>query len=167
FTFLVLLALILLMVAIGLLLPKAHVATRRASFHQRPEDVWKAITDIDAMPSWREDVKSVQRLPDRNGLPAWIEKNGSDSLPLQTVTCQPPQRLVVRIADPSLPYGGTWTYELASSPVGAVLRITENGEVKNPLFRFLSRFVFGHTAKMETYLKGLAKKFGEPPQVTE
>jgi hypothetical protein len=29
--------------------------------------------------------------------------------------------------------------------------------VKDPLFRFLSRFVFGHTSTMETYLDALAR----------
>jgi hypothetical protein len=72
--------------------------------------------------------------------------------------------LVVRIADPKLPFGGTWTYEIAPIPKGSSLRIREDGEVYNPLFRFLSRFVFGHSATIDAYLKSLAKKFGEPPQ---
>ncbi len=30
-----------------------------------------------------------------------------------------------------------------------MLTVTENGEVDNPLFRFLSRYVFGHTGTMD------------------
>jgi hypothetical protein len=30
-------------------------------------------------------------------------------------------------------------------------------------FRFLARFVFGHTATMERYLRDLAQTCGEPP----
>jgi len=33
--------------------------------------------------------------------------------------------------------------------------------VPNVLFRFMSRFVFGHTATMDTYLQALGRKFNE------
>jgi hypothetical protein len=41
------------------------------------------------------------------------------------------------------------------------VRITENGEVGNPVFRFMARFVFGYTATIDTYLIALGQKFGE------
>jgi uncharacterized protein YndB with AHSA1/START domain len=163
--FTVLAAILILIVLIGWLLPKAHTVTREARFHQPPEAIWKAITDIDAMPAWRQGLKSVKHLPDQNGLPAWVETLDSGTIPLATVASQPPAMLVVRIADPKLPFGGTWTYEITPIATGSSLRIREDGEVYNPLFRFLSRFVFGQSAAIETYLKSLAKKFGEPPQV--
>jgi len=147
---------------IGYLLPKEHTVTREAGFHQPPEVVWKTITDIDAMPSWRQGLKSVKHLPDRNGLPAWVETLDSGIIPLETLTSQPPSRLVVRIADPKLPFGGTWTYEITPLSSGSSLRIREDGEIYNPLFRFLARFFFGYTGTIDAYLKSMAKKFGEP-----
>lgn len=78
-----------------------------------------------------------------------------------------PQKLVTRIANPKLPFGGTWTFEIAPAAEGATLRITERGYVTNPFFRFMSRFVFRHTSTMEIYLKSLAKKFGEEPRIGE
>jgi hypothetical protein len=45
------------------------------------------------------------------------------------------------------------------------LTIVERGKVRNPIFRFLSRFVFGHTATIESYLSSLAKSFGEEPVI--
>jgi hypothetical protein len=41
---------------------------------------------------------------------------------------------------------------------GTLVRITEHGEVYNPLFRVLSRFVFGHTSTMEQFLRNLERK---------
>ena len=160
-------ALLLLVTLIGWLLPKEHVVTRAARFHQKPEAIWKAVTDVDAMPAWREGLKGVKRLPDVNGLPAWIEQTSAGDIALEIAESNPPRRMVSRIADPKLPFGGTWAYEIAPTAEGATLRITENGYVTNPLFRFLSRFVFGHAATMETYLKSLAKKFGEEPHIGE
>jgi len=41
---------------------------------------------------------------------------------------------------------------------GTRVRITEHGEVYNPVFRVLSRFVFGHTATLEEFLGNLERK---------
>ena len=69
--------------------------------------------------------------------------------------------MVTRIVDLDLGYSGTWTYTLTKEAAGTRVQITEAGEVSNILFRFLSRFVFGHTGTMEKYLTALGKKFGE------
>jgi hypothetical protein len=155
---------LILITLIGYLLPKEHSVTREARFRQTPDVIWKTITDIDAMPSWRQGLKSIKRLPDRNGLPAWVETLDSGVIPLETLASQPPSKLVVRIADPKLPFGGTWTYEIAPLPSGTSLRVHEDGEIYNPLFRFLARFVFGYTGTIDAYLKSMAKKFGEQRQ---
>jgi hypothetical protein len=163
----VLVGLLLLITVIGWLLPRDHVATRIGSYRQKPAAIWAAITDVEAMPSWREGLKSVQRLPDRDGLPAHIEVTSSGTIPMETIEMAPPQKLVTRIADPKLPFGGTWTFEIVPTADGATLRITERGYVTNPIFRFMSRFVMGQASTMESYLKSLAKKFGEEPRIGE
>jgi hypothetical protein len=165
--FVALAGLLILVALIGWLLPKDHVATRLGRYRQPPEAIWKAITDVDAMPSWREGLKSVKHLPDKNGLPAHLEVTTMGEIPMETVEMAPPGKLVARIADPKLPFGGTWTFEIMPTGEGSTLRITENGFVTNPVFRFLSRFVFGYTGTIETYLKSLAKKFGETPRIEE
>jgi hypothetical protein len=45
--------------------------------------------------------------------------------------------------------------------------ITEIGKVSNPFFRFVSKYIIGHTTFMERYLTGLAGKFGEQAQFTK
>ena len=157
----ILVGLVALMWIIGSLLPKEHVASRMARYQQPPEKIWEAITNAEAMPAWRKDVKSVKRLPDQDGKPAWVETLGMGEMPLQVIVWEPPRKLVMRIADPKLPFGGTWTYEIAPADGGTTLRITENGEVYPALFRFMSRFIFGYTATIESYLKALGTKFGE------
>jgi hypothetical protein len=157
----VLVLLIVAVLAIGAMLPKDHVATRMARYNQSPEKIWEAITDASAMPAWRSGLKSVERLPDRDGKPAWIEKSDMGDMPLEVTEWHPPQHLVTRIADPNLPFGGTWTFEIAPDGAGATLRITERGEIYNVFFRFMARFVFGYSSTIETYLRDLGRKFGE------
>ena len=153
--------LVALMWIVGSLLPKEHVATRMAQYRQPPEKIWEALTNIEEMSKWRSELKSIQRLADVEGKAAWVETSSFGEMPLVVIESAPPRRLVAKINDPKLPFGGTWTYEITPVAGGATLRITENGEVYPALFRFLSRFIFGYTATMETYLKNLGTKFGE------
>ena len=79
----------------------------------------------------------------------------------------PPKHLVTRILDENLPYGGRWEFDIA--PEGqndSRVTITERGWVSNPLFRFVSRFVVGHTSSLEAYLRALGKHFGTEPTPT-
>jgi uncharacterized protein YndB with AHSA1/START domain len=151
----------ILLAAAGSLLPKEHSATRRATYRRPAADVWDAITDIEKFPTWRKDLSSVERLPDRDGRPVWREKGKHGTMTLEQIEARPPSRLVGRIADKNLPFGGTWTYELNEAAGSTMLAITEDGEVYNPVFRFLARFVFGYASTMEKYLKDLGSKFGE------
>jgi hypothetical protein len=74
----------------------------------------------------------------------------------------PDRMLVGRIANTDLPFGGAWTYELTPAGEGlTTLRITEDGEVYNPIFRFVSRFVMGHEATMKQYLGAVGTRFAE------
>jgi len=152
---------------IGWLLPREHVATRMGRYRQKPEAIWEAITNVEAMPGWREGLKSVQKLPERNGLPTHVEVTTSGTIPMETVEMDAPRKLVSRIAGEQLPFGGTWTFEIEPTEEGATLRITERGWISNPFFRFMSKFVFGQTSTMNAYLRSLAKKFGEEPRIQE
>lgn len=89
---------------------------------------------------------------------AAVEKLTSENkqVPFDVVERDEPVKLVTRIR-PGQSFGGTWTYELAAD---GTLTITERGEVYNPLFRFLSKYAFGHTAGLEAYLQQLSARLG-------
>jgi uncharacterized protein YndB with AHSA1/START domain len=149
-------------VIVGLLLPRGHFASRSATFGVSPERIWQAITDVEAFPSWRAGVKSVKTLPDRQGQKAWIEETSTGPIPLVVERSEAPRLLVVRIADANLPFGGTWTYQIAPAGTRSTLTITENGEIYNPLFRFVTRFVSGYEATLASYLSSLEKRLARP-----
>lgn len=154
--------LIALVAAIGAFVPRTHVATRSMRLAQPPDSVWSALTDFERHPSWRTSLKAIERAPDREGHPVWVETDARNGrLPIEYVEMVPPTRLVGRIADSDLPFGGTWTYEVEPADGGIRVRITERGEISNVFFRFMARFVFGYTATMEAYLRALAGRFGE------
>jgi uncharacterized protein YndB with AHSA1/START domain len=161
-----LVALVLIVVAVGAMLPVKHRASRQVKLHQPPEKVFAVINDPASFPSWRGKAKGskemkVEILPDQGGHRMFRE-NGSDGTILyEVMSVEPNRRLVTRIADPSLPFGGSWTYEVQPDGDSTTLRITEDGEVYNPLFRFVSRFILGHHATIDQYLRDVGKRFGE------
>jgi uncharacterized protein YndB with AHSA1/START domain len=157
---LVLGGLVAVIAAVGAALPVQHTATRSATFKAAPQQVWDVIS---GPPNWRPEVTRYEELPARDGHRVWIEYGKADSkMTYEVVESDPPQKLVTRIADPHLPFGGTWTYEITPSAGGSTLAITENGEVYNPIFRFMSRYVMGYTATMDRYLQALQEKLSSP-----
>ncbi len=146
---------------VGMTLPQNHTVSRSARFAASPDSIWSTIVDVESYPEWRPGVDRVVRLNPSNGRLAWREITGGDRLSFEAQTQEAPARLVTRITDTDIPFGGTWEYSIVADGDGSRLTITENGEVYNPLFRFMSRYVLGHTATIDRYLEDLRKRTGE------
>jgi uncharacterized protein YndB with AHSA1/START domain len=155
----VLVAVVIVVIAIGYSLPVKHRAVGETRVRQTPAAVFAVITDAKAFPSWRPSVKSVELLPDSAGKRRFREIGSDGSILYEVERIVPDKQLVTRIADPSLPFGGTWTFDLIPEGDSTTVRITEDGEVYNPFFRFVSRFLMGHTRTIDRYLQELVKKF--------
>ena len=150
----------LVVVLVGLMLPVKHESAMSVAIPATPEAVWAALTDVAAYPRWRGDVTSVEMLPADSGHVAWREQGKNGAISYVIEQAEAPKRLVTRITDKSLPFGGAWEYVVAPEGTGSRVRITEHGEVYNPVFRFVSRFIMGHTTTVSAYLKALGARFG-------
>jgi uncharacterized protein YndB with AHSA1/START domain len=150
----------LVVVIVGCMLPVRHVATGSARIPAAPDAVWAVLMDPASYPKWRGDVTSVEMLPTDSGHIAWREhgKNGAISFAVEQADA--PHRLVTRIVDTGLPFGGSWEYLVTGDGTASRVQITEHGEVYNPVFRFVSRFIMGQTATTSAYLKALGARFG-------
>ena len=114
--------------AVGAAQPVAHVASRSETFAVSPEQLWEL------------------------SLAAFGRTNDGSYAIVQQ---ERPRRLVTAIVDKKLPYGGSWTYEFAPAAGGTTLTVVERGEVYNPVFRFVSRYVIGHTRTLDAYFSDL------------
>jgi uncharacterized protein YndB with AHSA1/START domain len=150
----------LVVVIIGYLLPVRHEATVSATIPAAPDVVWEALTNPANYAQWRGDVTSVEVLPTESGHVAWREHGKNGAISYVIVLAEAPSRLVTRITDTSLPFGGSWEYLVTGEGAGSRIQITEHGEVYNPAFRFVSRFIMGHSATASAYLKALGARFG-------
>ena len=146
---------------IGSRLPKTHTASRSVLLHQSPDQVYAVVRDFASAPNWRSDVKriEVQTQPGERLHFREAGKNGTVNYELAEDV--PSQRMVTRILDTDLGYSGKWTYVFTPENGGTRVTITEDGEVSNVLFRFMSHYIFGQTATLDGYLTSLAKRFGE------
>jgi hypothetical protein len=115
---------------VGAMLPRDHVASRTVRLRRPPQDVWNAVA--------AETKKS--------------------SVPVDVVESDPPRRLVTRVTAAEKNFGGTWTITIDPASDGSTLTITEAGWVANPIFRFVSRFVMGHYASIDSVLRGVSQK---------
>ena len=120
---------------VGFFLPVSHEASQRAEFSKPPDAVWALIADPNKYREWWSgaDVKTV------------------------IVESAPPSKLVTKIVDETQ-FGGTWTFEIAPTPTGSRLTITERGEIYNVVFRALAKYVFGYTSTMDSFLEAAKKK---------
>lgn len=139
---------------VGSLLPVRHRATVSTTLQSDAESVWRRIERVEAWPTWRE--VSVEVLADET---VRVVEKGR---PLLYRIERPGERtLVTRIATSGLPFGGRWTWSVSPAGDGssATVTIVEDGEIYNPIFRFVSRFVLGYEATMRGVLNRLEASF--------
>ena len=150
-----LLLLILIVVAIGAMLPERHVVSRSASYRAKPETLFALIAGPQ---NWRPDVLSSEFVSDSAGKQLLRETTrDKETITYELTDSIPPTSLKRRIATQNLPFAGTWTYSLQPSGDTTIIRITEDGQVFNPVFRFVSRFILGQTTTIDAYLRALGK----------
>ena len=160
-----LVAVVALVLIIGFALPEKHTVTREATYRATPEQLFTLIRNVSDYPSWQKAVSKVELLPAIDGKPRMRETNSGQAITYELSDIVPNQGMTSRIADAKLPFGGSWTYEIAPGVTRdlTTLRITENGEVYNPVFRFVSKFVMGHSATIDKYLAAVATRYPRLP----
>jgi len=122
-------AAMLIILVVGSLLPVRHEVSRSRTFA------------VPASVLWDLTMENYRRTND-----------GTYSI----LESRPHEVLVTGIARKGLPFGGTWRYELAPRGNQTSLTITERGEVYNPFFRFMSRFVFGYYGSIDKFFAALS-----------
>lgn len=147
---------------VGLGLPAEHTVSVSAEVAGTPDEVWRVLADPVGYPEWRPEVRSVRILGDEQDSETWREVTAEGAVTYRRLEADPPERMVVEIADRDLPYGGRWSYALERAGDGTRVTITEDGVVHSPLFRFFARFVFGHDATARAFLDALRDRMEGP-----
>ncbi|TGL35033.1 hypothetical protein EHQ52_11155 [Leptospira koniambonensis] len=145
---------IVLLVLSGYLFPKDHTASLEKDFSSSPESIYRIIRNISEYKNWRSGLRTV----DIESETIWTESDlHGNNIRFGIIEERSPNYLKTKILSEDLPFGGGWEFEVIPNGPNTKLKITEKGFVTNPLFRVLSKFVFGHDATMKTYLEDLSK----------
>ena len=144
---------ILGVVGTGSLLPKRHVVSRTASYRAAPDRLFFLISGPQG---WRPDVLRCEAVPDAGSRELLRETTrDGETITYELLDRVYPVSIKRRIATENLPYSGTWTYSLQPKGDVTIVRITEDGEVYNPVFRIMARF--GHKRSLDGYLRALGQ----------
>lgn len=140
---------------IGSVLPVEHSSSLERVFKTSPRTIYSMIRDFKQYPAWRPNLKNIEEISSTS----WKETDShKEIMTYSFIRDQKDVLIESKIMDEDKPFGGSWTFELASVEGGTKLKITENGKVFSPVFRFFSKFVFGHTATIDTYLDYMEKE---------
>jgi hypothetical protein len=143
---------------IGYFLPVNHVSTVKRTLPVRSAELWSVLVNFQDYKVWRSDLKSVTPISNNR----WKEESRHGDITYQHELVEQYKRFVSKIVSEDLPFGGQWTYELKETPDGTELTITEHGEVYNPFFRFMSKYLFGHDATLRQYMDDLEDHVKKP-----
>lgn len=139
---------------IGAAQPREHVARAERLIDMPTDAVAARLRDVAAYPNWRSGVtvEIVSQTPEALD---YVEIADGERIAYRRI--EPwPGRFVSTITDETLPFGGAWTITLEPRGAQTLVKIEENGEVRDPIYRFFARFVFGYTSSMEAFLAALA-----------
>ncbi|MCG6169362.1 LIC10604 family protein [Leptospira sanjuanensis] len=134
---------------IGASLPVEHTSYLERVFPAQPGTIYAMIRDFKRYPAWRPNIKNVEEISSNS----WKETDShKEVMTFSFIQDQKDRLIESKIMDEDKPFGGSWTFELSEAEGGTKLKITENGKVFSPVFRFFSKFIFGHTATIDSYL---------------
>lgn len=143
--------------AIGWKLPAEHRIAREAELPHGPDTAWTAISDFSALPAWMPGIRRVHRLDAIEGRERWLYETAEGDMTIEVVTRSAPTELTIRSVSSDLAFGGTWTHRISPVNAGSLLKITEQGWISNPFFRFMYRYVFPHATTPDEALVALRR----------
>jgi len=146
--------LILIALIGGALLPAKHTVSRTVQLSAPPDAVWKVIVTWNAYPTWRREVASTERTG-YGGRVAWREFSAFGESDFEIVEQKSPRNLVIRVNRSAEGVTGAWLFELTPNDGGTSLSFTGHGEIKNPLYRLVTRLFLGNEYQMNRLLTSL------------
>lgn len=153
--------LILIVLIVGLCLPRGHVETKSRAFSCPPEQLWSRVTSFERWQDWHPDLERIEIVRGGAGVGTRVRQVYKSWGPMlfEVVTWEPRHRFEIKIADPDLPVQGSWTFEIASENGGSKLTLTERGEVPNPFMRAMSLPFRLHKSSVDKFLEALTASY--------
>lgn len=160
-----LLTIVLLLVALGIVafglgehLPAEHTTVASRTISAPQARVWALMVNVDAYPTWRSGLKSVDELPTDTGRRRWREHYKGMQMTFTLDDNQPMTSRVVRMEPEGAAFDGSWTFQLMPMDDGrTTVTIIEHGHTYSAGYRFAAHYIFGDDYQQKRYLADLAR----------
>lgn len=147
----------ILILLIGLFLPKERVVSRKGHFNTSPEELYNIVTNNRDW-QYRSSLKDLTIINENNGYETWDEtgKNGT-VIRFQTKEKNPPSFYSFDMK--SNIFTGYWTGRFQPDEEGkTIFTATEYIRIRNPFIKTLSYLFFNIGKLMDEYQNDLRKK---------
>ena len=143
----------------GMVMPRTHSVSCRATYKSDPDKVFGVFSDVEHWPQWNPMIASVQEERPEDNHPVWTLID-----PKQVRT-----RLEIGLIDGPLKMGasfqlegarGNLRFELKRFGDGAILRITEQRDLRSP-WRRGARLFQNEYKPLMVFLESLGQRLGE------
>ena len=153
------------MTLLGWLMPSRYVASQSLLLPVPIADAWTTLVDYPGHTAWRRGLTAVDRLPDAESTEVWRESFGRSTTRTTTIEAHSPSSLVRQFDVEGGSIRRRWEFALEPvvSPGNTRITLTEFGEIRNPLRRFVVRFITGRSTTLKDFLRDLAHRFDAEP----
>ena len=152
---------------VGLTLSPTYRTRRSIELAQSPETLWSVLTDLDGMPTWRRDIGALERLPGDGPVVRWLEVRHGARIAMERVEAVAPERMVIRVAGRGTA-GLRWTYQIHRTTRGARLEVTEERDIRNPVWRPLAYLIGGSSGRVDSLCRDLERRLSlSRPQIVD
>lgn len=129
--------------------PRDHEVSATVQLERPTAEVFAIVEDVASHPCWRTGLSKVEIVSESPR--RFVEHVDGETVTYEVDERVEGRKLVVRIADEDLPYGGSWTYELTPVDGGTALTITERGFVDGVVLRGIAALVMDPLASIAQY----------------
>ncbi|GEM_PF-3238795 len=153
----------------GFFLPERYETQVVFRLDKSPEAVWAAVADFEKHPITGAARRSTRRLPDENGLPAWIEDIGETRLRVQVVESHAPSHIKWAFSDEVVPITASSETHIAAEGARCVVTtksetLVRSGTWHVPIFRLILSLTGAQKQGVVDYWKSIGRTLGEAPQ---
>ncbi|MFW7380775.1 MAG: hypothetical protein ACOH5I_18315 [Oligoflexus sp.] len=134
-----------------------HVTTYEDTLALSSSELWSYVADIPKQVEWNEGIVKVEELQAFEGHRVWRETyHTGDSLVFYISDVVERQSFTRTIHDPQSPFQGYWTIEIeALNDETSRIVVTEYGQIKHTILRFLAHNVMGIDTFIKSYVENI------------
>jgi uncharacterized protein YndB with AHSA1/START domain len=148
-------------------LSKNYHVEAEAVYDRPSAMVWDVMTNYETMPTWSPTIAKTESLGMKDGKPAWhLELKDGHFMDVRVEESIKEKLFKSTIIDTNTPYEGTWIIAIeAISDKKTAVKLTEEGKIKSPFWRFIIHYFVGQDAMIKQTLTSTGEELAKRPVV--